>query len=501
MEDFRKLGLSDHTINAIRKKGFVKPTKIQEMAIPILLEGNIDLVAQSQTGTGKTASFALPIIEIAKPGAGYVQAIILTPTRELALQVSKDFETLGERLRVLAIYGGASITRQIHALKKGIDVVVGTPGRVMDLMERGNLNISKVDFVVLDEADEMLDMGFIIDIKKILKKTGHEKRMLLFSATMPKEVLGIAKQFMRKHKIIKTEELMVRSTEHIRYDVNSKDRYEALRRIILVNQDFYGLIFCQTRNDVDALARNLVGDNYPAAALHGDFSQGQREAILSKFKIKKTTILVATDVAARGIDIEDITHVINYSMPRTPEAYVHRVGRTGRAGKKGIAITFVIPSEARKLNRIEHYSGQRLQRRELPSSAEMVKLKKIQIKDIIEKIIQKDQKTFDDIAQELLENNPPEKVVAAVLKHIFNQEMGQTGRKDISKVAEPTPSHSREKRRPGKPARKSNAFTKLPGFRLKDKKNKGKSKGNESRKHKARTGRVGKRKPSGRKRF
>ncbi|MFH1668645.1 MAG: DEAD/DEAH box helicase [Candidatus Woesearchaeota archaeon] len=499
MEEFKKLGLSDHTINAIKKKGFVKPTQIQEMAIPILLKGNIDLVAQAQTGTGKTASFALPILEIAKPGAGHVQAIVLTPTRELALQVSQDFESLGDkRMRVLAIYGGASITRQIHSLRHGVDIVVGTPGRIMDLMDRGNLDISKVDFVVLDEADEMLDMGFLDDMKKILRKTGREKRMLMFSATMPRELLEIAKTFMREHKIIKTEELMVRLTEHVRYDINPKDRYEALRRIILVNPDFYGLIFCQTRSEVDSLTQNLVGDNYRAAALHGDFSQGQREAILIKFKTMKTKILVATDVAARGIDIEDITHVINYSIPRTAESYVHRVGRTGRAGKKGVAITFVIPSESRRLRHIEQYISQVIEKRALPSSDEVGRLKKSQIKSIIEKIIEKNNSEFDPIVKDLLENNPPEKVIAAVLRYAFKEQMDSIGRKDISKVVEHTRDSSREGRQ-GRFDRKRRPFNRRPDNNARDKNAHSRPRDDHSRKHNKSKGRPDKERAFGRK--
>ncbi|MFC1740956.1 DEAD/DEAH box helicase [Nanoarchaeota archaeon] len=438
MEDFEKLGLSDHTISAIKRKGYLKPTQIQEMAIPLLLEGKVDVVAQSQTGTGKTASFALPIIELAEPRAGYVQAIILTPTRELALQVSEDFESLSaKKLKVLAIYGGASINKQINALKRGIDIVVGTPGRIMDLMERGNLDIFDVSFVVLDEADEMLDMGFVDDIKHILSHTGKDKRMLLFSATMPREVLGIAKRFMREHKIIKTEELMVRRTEHVRYDVNAKDRYDALRRIIAINPDFYGLIFCQTKSDVDVLVRKLVEDKYHAAAIHGNFSQGQRENILMQFKKRKMTILVATDVAARGIDIDDITHVINYSMPRTPEAYLHRTGRTGRAGKEGVGMTFVIPSERRKLRAVEKYIGKELKRTKLPSADAVIDMKKLQIKTIIEKILEKKSGGFESTAKELLADHPPEKVVAAVLKYAFREELERIGRRNIPTAAEP----------------------------------------------------------------
>ncbi|MBW2965052.1 DEAD/DEAH box helicase, partial [Candidatus Woesearchaeota archaeon] len=364
-----------------------------------------------------------------------------------ALQVSKDFETLSDKkLRVLAIYGGAPINKQIRALKQGIDIAVGTPGRIMDLMERGDLKISEVEFVVLDEADEMLDMGFVDDIKKILRHTGPNKRMLLFSATMPKEVLEIAKQFMREHKIIKTEELMVRLIDHIRYDVHAKDRYEALQRIISINPDFYGLIFCQTKSEVDSLTRSLTDDKYRAAALHGDFSQGQRENILVHFKIKKTNILVATDVAARGIDIDDITHVINYSIPHNPEVYLHRVGRTGRAGKKGVAITFVMPAERRNLRFVERFIGQALQKKGVPSKDEVLKTKKSQIKSIIEKLLEKKTTEFDSIVQELVANNPPEKVIAAALKYAFQEEMERMGRKDISPVIEQRKEHSHGKK-------------------------------------------------------
>jgi len=424
MEEFKKLGLSENTLQALQRKGYTAPTEIQRKAIPILMEGKQDIIAQSQTGTGKTASFALPIIEKIRENAGHVQAIILTPTRELALQVAKEFESLmgKKRLRVLAVYGGASVSEQRDRLRQGIDIVVGTPGRVIDQIQRKSLNLSMVSFAVLDEADEMLNMGFLEDIEIILKSTNTKKRMLLFSATMPKPIIGIARKFMHDPIIMEIERQQQTSglTEHIYYEVRPGDRFECLRRILDTTKDFYGIVFCKTRSDVDELSRKLMNAGYSAAAIHGDISQDQREKILQFFRIKKITVLVATDVAARGIDVNDLTHVVNYSLPQSSELYVHRTGRTGRAGKKGIAITFVVPSEKGKFRFMEKRIPSRLQRREVPSIDEVKAMKTQHQKLELDSILKSEVTAkYTALAKEILISNAPVPVVAALLKQVF----------------------------------------------------------------------------------
>lgn len=424
MEEFRKLGLSENTLQALQKKGYTAPTEIQRKAIPILLEGKHDIIAQSQTGTGKTASFALPIIEKIRENAGHVQAIVLTPTRELALQVAKEFESLmgKKRLRVLPVYGGASVSEQRDRLRQGIDIVVGTPGRVIDQLERKSLNLSMVSFAVLDEADEMLNMGFLEDIETILKSTNAKKRMLLFSATMPKPIIGIARKFMHDPIIFEVERQQqnLGLTEQIYYELRPGDRFECLRRVLDITKDFYGIVFCKTRSDVDELSRKLMNAGYSAAAIHGDISQDQREKILQSFRVKRITVLVATDVAARGIDVTDLTHVVNYSLPQSSESYVHRIGRTGRAGKKGIAITFVVPSEKGKFRFMEKRVGNQLHRREVPSIEEVKAMKTEHVKLELDTILKADASgKYTTLAKEILISNPPVPVVAALLKQVF----------------------------------------------------------------------------------
>ena len=439
MEEFKKLGLSDDVINTLKKKGYETPTEIQKLAIPILLGGKLDIIAQSQTGTGKTASFALPIIEKIKENSRDVQAIILTPTRELAIQVSKEIESLvgKKRLRVLAVYGGTPISEQIRKLRKGIDIVVGTPGRVIDQIKRRCLDLSKVSFTVLDEADEMLNMGFLEEIEKILEKTNPHKKMLLFSATMPKAIHRIAKRFMREHTVLEIEnkQLTIELTEQTYYEVMSQDKFEVLRRIIDISENFYGIIFCRTKIEVDSLVRRLIEENYSAAAIHGDISQEQREKILNLFRAKNVNILIATDVAARGIDVNNLTHVVNYSLPQSPESYVHRIGRTGRAGKKGLAVTIITPSERNKLRFIEKNVRVELKKQEIPTVDEVIKFKKMHIKQIIEQYSQsKDSKSCEGIAKEILISNTPVSALASLLEYTFKSVLNPNSYKEVRNV-------------------------------------------------------------------
>ena len=350
LTSFADLGLSAQTIAAIASKGFEEPTKIQAACIPLLLKDQVDVIGQAQTGTGKTAAYSLPILEIVDPSLYQVQALILAPTRELAVQTAEEISSLrgDRRLEIAAVYGGASMELQLRTLRRGTHVVVGTPGRILDHLRRGSLNLEHLKFVVLDEADEMLDMGFIDDIEEVLKQTPEEKRMLCFSATMPAPIQRLAERFMHEPQMVKIQQDTNTSdlTDQIYIEVRESDKLEALTRIIDMEESFYGIVFCRTKVQCDEIGRKLMDRGYDAEPLHGDLSQKQRELILHKMRERSISIIVATDVAARGIDISDLTHVINFSLPEDPDAYIHRVGRTGRAGKTGVAITFVANSSA-----------------------------------------------------------------------------------------------------------------------------------------------------------
>ena len=345
LKEFRDLGLSEKVLKVLSKKGYESPTPIQRLTIPALLKNDKDIIGQAQTGTGKTAAFSLPIIENFE-NLEHIQAIVLTPTRELALQVAEEMNSLStsKKMKVIPVYGGQSIDIQRKLIKTGVDVVVGTPGRVIDLIERKLLKLNSLKYFILDEADEMLNMGFIEDIEKILTFTNEDKRMLFFSATMPDEIMKVAKNHMKEYEVlaVKSRELTTDLTEQIYFEVNERDKFEALCRIIDLTKEFYGIIFCRTKTDVNEIVGRLNDRGYDAEGLHGDIGQNYREVTLKRFKNKKINILVATDVAARGIDINDLSHVINYAIPQEVESYVHRIGRTGRAGKEGTAITLLL---------------------------------------------------------------------------------------------------------------------------------------------------------------
>ncbi|OGI09086.1 MAG: RNA helicase [Candidatus Margulisbacteria bacterium GWF2_35_9] len=440
LESFKNLGLSEETLIALKKKGFEEPTSIQKICIPLLLKDQVDVVGQAQTGTGKTAAFALPIIETIDAKRNVVQALILTPTRELALQVSEEINSLKgtSPIQVAAIYGGQSIDQQIKRLNKGVQIVVGTPGRVIDHINRKKLRLGDLSFMILDEADEMLNMGFIEDIELILESTPKEKRMLLFSATMPKRILNLAENYMGKYEYvkIKNEQLTTNLTDQIYFEVLEGDKFEALSRIIDVEKDFYGLVFCRTKIDVDRVSHRLVDRGYDAEGLHGDISQNQRELIFKKFKSKKINVLVATDVAARGIDVSDLTHVINYSLPQDPESYVHRIGRTGRAGKEGTAITFISPSEYRKLVFIKKVANTDIRKEQLPEIQDIIDVKKDRIKEDISKLITKGNlEDFEQLAQEITKEVDPNQVIAALLKHVFQDELDESSYSPIKRIS------------------------------------------------------------------
>jgi ATP-dependent RNA helicase DeaD len=350
---FEDLGLDEQTLAAVARKGFVSPSPIQVLAIPRLLKGDANVIARARTGTGKTAAFGLPLVQKLRSGNDRVQALILEPTRELAVQTCTEMQsfTEGKSPRTCVVYGGASMSQQIRDLRRGSEIVVGTPGRIQDHIERGTLDISKIEYFILDEGDEMLDMGFIDDIEAIFEKASSTCRILLFSATMPAPILKIAQKFMGEYEIVEEEGAVDEALliEQNYWVVRENEKIEALVRLIDYSDDFYGLVFTQTKMDADNVSRQLDERGYEAAALHGDIAQNQREKILARFRGKKTRILVATDVAARGIDISGLSHVVNYSLPFDGATYVHRIGRTGRAGAAGTAITFVRPEERRKL--------------------------------------------------------------------------------------------------------------------------------------------------------
>ena len=350
---FEDLGLDEYTLKAVEKKGFVTPSPIQVLAIPRLLTGDTNLIARARTGTGKTAAFGLPIIQNVRGKSDHVEALILEPTRELAVQTCAEMQSFATEAypRTTVLYGGASYANQIKDLKRGCEVVVGTPGRIKDHIERKTLDLSKIKYFILDEGDEMLDMGFIDDIEEIFRHANPDCRILLFSATMPAPILKIAGDFMGEYDIIEEEKVIDEALliDQKYWVVKESEKIEALVRLIDISPDFYGLVFTMTKSDADRVTRELDLRGYEAAALHGDIMQNQREKVLERFRMKKTRILVATDVAARGIDIKGVSHVVNYSLPFDTATYVHRIGRTGRAGTEGIAVTFVRPEERRKL--------------------------------------------------------------------------------------------------------------------------------------------------------
>ncbi len=441
MKNFNQLGLSKDSLDAIKIKGFEEPTEIQQKIIPVLLTTDLDIIGQAQTGTGKTAAFGLPILERMRTGQKHVQVLILTPTRELAIQVAEEINSIkGEKkFRIAPIYGGQSIEGQLRKLKKGIDIVVGTPGRIIDHIRRRTLDLSKISFFILDEADEMLNMGFIDDIEKILKSANSVKRFMLFSATMPSRIRTLASKYMKKHEYIKTQkkDLTVAKTDQIYFEVSSSDKFDALCRIIDIEPEFYALIFCRTKINVKSLMRKLADRGYDVDAIHGDLSQSLRERILSKFKNRQINILVATDVAARGIDIIDLTHVINYSLPQDPEGYIHRIGRTGRAGKRGTAITFITSSEYRKLNVIKRIAQTDIEKAKLPGIKDVIKVREKKIKDNIQNIINDAAHTkYYSLAEELLAGNSEKDIIAALIKSTFKDELDT---KDYSEIKEATP--------------------------------------------------------------
>lgn len=421
---FDNFNFSPEIMDSIKRKGFTIPSEIQAKIIPLMIENKNDLIGVSHTGSGKTASFGLPIVDKIEKGNKAPKAIILAPTRELALQVTSELSSYAgkKRLNISTVYGGASINTQISDLKRGVDIVVGTPGRVLDLIERKILKLNEIQYFVLDEADEMLRMGFVEDIEMILEQTPKEKRVLLFSATMPDRIKQLSKKYMRNQQIIEVDKKIETNKADIAqsyFVMRLSEKFEMLCKIIDSNDFFYGIVFCMTKMDVDDLTQKLRKAGYNADCIHGDINQSRREKILSKFRDMKINILVATDVAARGIDVNDLTHVINYSLPKETENYVHRIGRTGRAGKTGIAISFVTTKQEFMIREIEKMTKSKLEKGKLPNAEQIAEKKEISKKKEFKTIVENDKAgTYINEAIELITEYGAEKVVAALMAKI-----------------------------------------------------------------------------------
>ena len=379
MNLFEQLGLDEPILKAISDMGFETPSEIQQKAIPTLLANGADMVALAQTGTGKTAAFGFPLLQLIDTDSRVTQGLILSPTRELCLQIASELRNYAKylpKVNVVAVYGGASIEEQARSLKKGAQIIVATPGRMQDMIRRNFVDISHINYCVLDEADEMLNMGFYEDITAILSHTPQEKNTWLFSATMPNEVAKIARKFMRKpiEITVGTRNQATSTVQHEYYIVSGRHRYQALKRLADANPDIFSVVFCRTKRDTQAVAEKLIEDGYNAAALHGDLSQNQRDLVMKSFRARQIQMLVATDVAARGIDVDDITHVIHYQLPDEIETYNHRSGRTGRAGKSGISMVILPKSEVKKIKTIEKMIGQPFEQKQLPSGMEICEI-------------------------------------------------------------------------------------------------------------------------------
>lgn len=425
---FTELGLKDTVVKAIDDMGFENPSEIQTESIPVIMEG-FDIIGQAQTGTGKTCAFGAPIISKIDTSNKHVQAIMITPTRELAIQIYEELKRLSkyEKINSVPIYGGQSMDKQITALRRGVSIVVGTPGRILDHIRRKTLKLDSVNYLVLDEADEMLNMGFIDDIKEILKHTSSDRQTLLFSATMPKPIKSLAEKHLKKdvkHIQIVKKSMTVSKIEQYFFEVQNNTRAEALCRILDLDSPESAIIFCKTKKNVDELVSLMKSKGYMIEGMHGDMSQSQRLSTLNKFKNGALNFLVATDVAARGIDVQNVTHVINYELPQDTESYVHRIGRTGRANKSGTAYSFITRKEFPRIFEIERTIKSKIIKKQLPTLEDIVKVKS---KDILSRISDtlndNDYKKFLPLAADLSKEHNLEEVTAALIKNIFDKEI------------------------------------------------------------------------------
>ncbi|MBN8703130.1 MAG: DEAD/DEAH box helicase [Bacteroidetes bacterium] len=431
MEDFKSLAINEKIIKAITEMGFEKPTAIQQETIPFLTQNSSDIVALAQTGTGKTAAFGIPLIQNIDNTKKNIQAIVLCPTRELCVQISNDIKEYSKYvpgINVCAIYGGASAERQISEIKRGVQIVVGTPGRVIDLIDRKALKLDSIETVVLDEADEMLNMGFKEDINQILSFTPTEKNVWLFSATMPTEIQAISRKYMKNPKeiVVGGKNQGAANIDHCYYIVHEREKYLALKRIVDSNPDIFAIVFCRTKMDTQNVADLLIKDGYNADSLHGDLSQAQRDHVMKRYRNRALQLLICTDVAARGIDVDNVTHVINYNIPEELESYTHRSGRTARAGKSGVSIILVNPRETGKIKVLERITGRKIEMKVIPSGREICEKQILALIKKIHKTTTSDEsvdkympialKEFDSVSKEDL----IKKIVAIEFERLFS---------------------------------------------------------------------------------
>jgi len=478
LEKFKELGISDLTIRALSDMGFEEPTPIQEQAIPLLLAGK-DLVGQAQTGTGKTAAFGIPLLENIGNSVGAIFGIVLTPTRELCIQVAEELNKLGQfsNVRTLPIYGGQDIQRQIKSLQRKPQIIVATPGRLMDHMNRRTIKLSDIKMVVMDEGDEMLNMGFIEDIEKILSATPDSRQTLLFSATMPRQIQNLAQRFLKDPALIsiKSKEVTVPLIEQYYMEVLDRQKFDVFCRLLDIQSPELSIVFGRTKRRVDELTEGLKKRGYSAEGIHGDLTQAKRDSVLRQFREGTIDILVATDVAARGLDVSGVTHVYNFDIPQDPESYVHRVGRTGRAGQTGIAMTFVIPRELDHLRSIERLTKRKIVRMPVPTVTEAIEgQQRLAVEKLLNQIEDGGLEQYRGRAEELLTETDSVALLSAALKLLTKEPDGTP-----IKITEEAPLRSRSyggggggggKRRPpenrkpaaagGKPRYKSNGFRK-----------------------------------------
>ena len=469
MNNFKETQLNSNILKAISEMGFKTPTPIQAKTIPHLMNSNQDLIATAQTGTGKTAAFGLPSIHLTDLKYNDTQTLVLCPTRELCIQIAKDLAKYSKfvtGINILAVYGGSDIKTQIRSLNRGAHIVIGTPGRTKDLIKRKKLNISRITRIILDEADEMLTMGFKDDLEMILSHTPKEKQTLLFSATMSKKVIAITESYMSNPEKIAAAQMNItaENVEHIYYMVNAKDRYEVVKRIADINPNIYGIVFCRTRRETKDIANKLMNDGYNADTLNGDLSQAERDEVMGRFRKRQLQLLVATDVAARGLDVDDLSHVINFNLPDDFEIYVHRSGRTGRAGKKGISIAILHTREMRKIREIEKRTKISFSRQDVPTGMDICKTRLLSLIDKVENVDVDEQQIaqfMPDIYKKLewLERDE-------LIKHFVSTEFNRylSYYKNARDINISSNSKNRGKKRRDNPNRNDRSLTSLSGY-------------------------------------
>ena len=465
MKTFEELGVSPEIRRAIEEMGYENPMPVQEEVIPYLLGENNDVVALAQTGTGKTAAFSLPLLQQIDVKNRVPQSLILCPTRELCLQIAgdlNDYSKYIDGLKVLPVYGGSSIDSQIRSLKRGVHIIVATPGRLLDLMERKTVSLSTVHNIVMDEADEMLNMGFTDSINAILADVPKERNTLLFSATMSPEIARISKNYLQNAKeiTIGRKNESTSNVKHVAYTVQAKDKYAALKRIVDYYPQIYGIIFCRTRKETQEIADKLMQEGYNADSLHGELSQAQRDAVMQKFRIRNLQLLVATDVAARGLDVDDLTHVINYGLPDDTESYTHRSGRTGRAGKTGTSIAIINLREKGKLREIERIIGKKFIAGEMPTGKQICEKQLIKVIDELEKVKVNEEEITDFMPEiyRKLEWLSKEDLIKRMVSHEFNRFLDYY--RDREEIETPTDSRERNTR----DSRERGSRKAAPGF-------------------------------------